>query len=634
MNKVKLYVPVINASLTEETRDDYLKILKNVGADMVFIAAGRWMELAYEDKRHEDMLKLMKENLRYFEKNGIDAAVWCTSLGFGGELNDECGEIMKNCKRIESVEKGLKSDDAFCPEDENFMEKYRRMITDFVKAGAKMIMIDDDLCLSVRPGLGCFCETHKKIISEIAGEPFPDNPEEAFFSGKPSKWRHAWYKAMHDTMIKFCKSIRETVDLTDDSVRLGFCAGFTSWDIECADAIELTMALAGKTKPFLRLTGAPYWVIRDLQRFPKQRLQSVIDLARLQTEWLSNSDIEFFVEDDTCPRPRYHTSAALCESFDLLTRTSGKAGCLKYMIDYSSTVGYETGYEKMHVRNRNLARFIDENFQDKEECGICVYEPMHKFENMELPKPFAGAWDLMCTALSNASAMVSLQGLPLRYGINRECTAAFGEAVRDLLGNMPEKLIIDFHAAKILMEHGVDTGIISYKNADTAMREEFMDEKTEFFYPKGIFYDLTVSDKAAVYSYFEDNNKKRFIGSYRYKSDNTEFLVFAFDSYTLTQGSDIFLSYKRQEQLLDFCGNMPHFEKEPNMYIIMKKNREKTALLIANLGEDSLYDSEIILDKNYKGMNIFGAEGKLQNDRVKIGGRIAPFDIFAVILDN
>ena len=119
-----------------------------------------------------------------------------------------------------------------------------------------------------------------------------------------------------DTLRTFCKTLRDALDEVDPTVRMGFCAGYTSWDVEGVDAIELSYILAGNTKPFLRFTSAPYWY--QGQRFGQTPLATFIEFARIQAAWIKNENIEVFTECDTYPHDRYHTPLAHIQCFDAL----------------------------------------------------------------------------------------------------------------------------------------------------------------------------------------------------------------------------------------------------------------------------------------------------------------------------
>jgi hypothetical protein len=83
-----------------------------------------------------------------------------------------------------------------------------------------------------------------------------------------------------DTLRKFCRTLREALDEVDPTVRMGYCAGYTSFDTEGVDAFELTHILAGSNKPFMRFTSAPYW--HYAQRFGQAPMQTFIEYVRLR----------------------------------------------------------------------------------------------------------------------------------------------------------------------------------------------------------------------------------------------------------------------------------------------------------------------------------------------------------------
>lgn len=76
--------------------------------------------------------------------------------------------------------------------------------------------------------------------------------------------------------------------------------------------------------------------------------------------------------DSMYPRPRYHVSASLAETFDLVTHASGGAGCLKYLVDYFAAAEYETGYVNAHMENRELSNYIDRAFSDKNQPNVYI----------------------------------------------------------------------------------------------------------------------------------------------------------------------------------------------------------------------------------------------------------------------
>jgi hypothetical protein len=250
-----------------------------------------------------------------------------------------------------------------------------------------MLMLDDDLCLSVRPGIGCFCDKHIALLEAALGESLAGaDLLRLFFSGGENRYRNAWLQVMGDTLRRFAGRVRQAADEIKPDLRIGFCAGYTSWDIEGVDAAELTCILAGDTKPFLRFTGAPYWAARSVDRFQGLPIAAIVEETRAQEYFCRDSGIEVFFEADSYPRPRYAVPSSLLECFSLACHASGGIGELAYLFDYYASSVYETGYFKHRLYNQSLYTFIDRHFANKSCHGVRVYHEMRKVENAELPQ--------------------------------------------------------------------------------------------------------------------------------------------------------------------------------------------------------------------------------------------------------
>lgn len=451
------------------------------------------------------------------------------------------------------------------------------------------------------------------------------------FTGNENKYRNAWLDVMGDTLREFCRKVRNSVDKASENIRVGLCAGYTSWDIEGADAVELSKILAGKTKPFLRFTGAPYWTTKHVNRFNRQGLNTVIECVRAQEKWCRDSGIEIFNEADSYPRPRYHVPASYIECFDIALRASGNMGTLKYIFDYKSSYQYEKGYEKTHIKNMPLYRFIDEHFYDKTNVGIQIFENMRRIEKMPLPDEFIGEEEIMSRFFSPAAYMLTAHGIAVTYDENKHCAVAFGDNAL-YVKNLPEKLIIDIKAAEILQKRGIDCGISNCTKTPMPIKEHFSDELNGMYNQSGDYYDCTLSDKAEVLSTFENDRGEFYPASFRYNNGECEFLIFTFDAYTINQSSDVFLSYCRQKQLLEFTCEKSCAAGNPGVYRIIKQNDKSTAILILNIFEDELSDFTIELDKAYSDMLIYGAEGELKGDVIKITSAVAPYGAVAINL--
>ena len=643
MKHPKLYIPIMNSNITEENRSAYAEQLRAVGADTVFIAMDYYT--FFLDDRTA-LFEKTASHVRYFRDCGFGVGIWFQAFGFGaGATHAEC-EKTKHFTPLRSVCGNVCQ--AFCPEDDAFMERYRLWVTDIARCAPDMMMLDDDLCQSVRPGLGCTCENHRVLLAKTLDDrglaAMPEDLSlwpQTLFAGKATPQRKAFFDVMGDSLRRFCLDVRRTVDSVDPAMRVGFCAGYTSWDIEGVDAAELTCILAGaQTKPFLRLTGAPYWVTHDMHRFAGQRLNTVIEMARMQQVWCAAADreIEIFCEADSYPRPRYHVPAAYLECFDMACRAHGGMGVLKYVFDYYAHQKNERGYIKHHLKNSAMYDAIEAAFADKSCRGVYVCEPMRKIADMTLPDAFAGEGRIMNSAFSQAATMLTSHGIPTTYEAKDcSCAIAFGTAAAEALyrASLPAKLILDLSAAKHLTECGMDVGLRHTEPAIyTPMYERFADLDTTGIYVPGHislqfqwgtpFERCTTDEHAVVLSVFEAEDGT-FPSAYRYTAGGCEIYVLCVDAASCQPNCSVFLSYGRQAQLLDFIGAVPHVKGQPGVYTVWKENSTGGAVLLLNLCEDVLFDFDICLDAPHRAVKLFGADGTAAEGAVRITSDVAPF---------
>ena len=227
-------VPVLNANIRPSDREKILSCLKEIGSRRFWIAWER-STLFLADRR--EALNCLRENVKYFQNAGLEVGVWIQAYGFGDPLSyEEC-----SWTRLRSVTGKEKEADAFCPEDPDFTAAYRSWVSDVARISPDLIMLDDDLCLSVRPGIGCFCHRHLRLMEETLGEKIElSRCAELIFTGGKNRYRDAWFQVMGDSNRRFCRGVREAVDAVDPSIRVGFCAGYTSWDVEGCDPLELS----------------------------------------------------------------------------------------------------------------------------------------------------------------------------------------------------------------------------------------------------------------------------------------------------------------------------------------------------------------------------------------------------------
>lgn len=601
-------IPVMDSTLNEKSRPQYVKMLKEANASRVWIALSR---ISFFERG--DTVGNLADNIKYFEACGFETGVWIGSYGFGGPL--EKG-ISRDWTRIKSLG-GVQGDyDAFCPEDDGFSTAYTEWVKDIVRAGARLIMLDDEFCLSVRPGIGCFCDRHIKLLEQKIGK---ITDLTTIFTGGKNKYRDAYISVMGDSMRAFCKKVRNAVNEIDSSVRVGLCAGYTSWDVEGTDPIEMAKLLAGDTKPFFRFTGAPYWVAPNRRRFGFQRLSGVIECARNQLSWVKDSDIEYFGEADSFPRPAFNCSASLIENFDIVMQALGVKD-LKYLYDYFSTPAYEMQYHKIHTRNIPFYNTLEKVFKDSNICGVRLYRPAHRLADITCPDNFIGEKNVMTKAFFSMSAsMLSALCIPTCYDGESDYAAVFGD---DALWfeNKHKKVLVDLPAAIILQQKGYDLGIKAQTPAPVPTVERFDDESVQLVYTaQDVQYkNLVLDDRAKVHSRFDTGS----VASFEYGN----FLVLNFDALYVGEGSSLFCSYSRGRQLAQFFENSyPRLSDHPEIYCLCAKKQNGQVVLLQNHSCDPVFDFDITLPKACKSFKLYNADGVADGNKIHIATDFHPF---------
>ena len=97
-------------------------------------------------------------------------------------------------------------------------------------------------------------------IRELCGEDVKrEDLKQLVFGQKANRYRHAWLTAQRESLELLAADIRRAVDRVAPTVRVGLCTAHALYGVDGTDPVVLAKLLAGNTKPFLRLHGAPYW---------------------------------------------------------------------------------------------------------------------------------------------------------------------------------------------------------------------------------------------------------------------------------------------------------------------------------------------------------------------------------------
>lgn len=611
-----LSIPIINAKSTAETRPVYLSELRRAEADRVFLFA---VNPFGDEVLLRKEMSVLAENIAYYEAAGLEVGVWIGGFGHGGPLSHDVRTVSGHYTHIRGLATGGGAEDSFCPSDPEYDAMYRDFIRRVALTGTKMIMIDDDLRLSLHGAaiIGCACDRHMAMFNEQASalglidhEYTREELAGVLLTGKTNPLRRVWLALMRDTLCDFAAGLRETVDSVDPAIRLGHCACLPTWDVDGADSIELARIFAGKTRPFLRLIGAPYWT--DGRGFHTTGLGSIINLERMQLKWCRETapEIEVFTEGDAYPRPRYNVPALYLDGFHQVIEAEGQSdGILKYMIDYTYHPLYETGYIDRHNRFAALREEMKQVFSGKRTAGVYIHEVMHKLLDMDCT---GLSEDEIVSRFTPASAnFAAATALPVSFARTEytETMLVFGENAK-YLGEEWKKIpmILDASAAQILTERGTDVGLAACEPMVVPATEFFPEEaETLSIETGGSFFRMTPAEGAKVASTFDEGVP----AAYTYENkEGIRFLVYAFSAEGLNYSSALIRSYPRQAQLFRAIAWMQkkplpaEVRKEPGAYVLCRKSGDEMAVGIWNFGHDLVLPGSVPLDGMYR--EIFG----------------------------
>ncbi|MBR3691853.1 MAG: hypothetical protein IKL89_04035 [Clostridia bacterium] len=431
---------------------DLIRDQKAAGADRMLMDV---LEIFCDDAEREVLFSNVKRYIARATAEGLQPGIWTTTLGWGDERDDDFKRKYGGTTRITSFSGSTSG--AVCVLDEEFAALCERNVADIARAGARLILLDDDLVLSVRPGLTCACDKHLRLFAERTGRDWTRDDICKLFTGAPSPERTAWMDLTGETITEFCRRLRRAVDAVDPTVRMGLCASYTHYDLDGFDVKSLVPLLAGEgNRPYFRLSGATYWA-RHAWRAKNQRLSGVLEFVRMQAAWLRDTDFELLDENDPHPRKTEVVPACDVELYDKAMLTQNRVGRLKYITLYADRATGELGYFNAHMENLPYDEKIADAFAGKTAVGWRVFSAEHKVRDAHLPEKYMGNSTLMkWLTQSHAGAYAAAMGIPTRYE-GEGPTLVFGEDARHLPDDPAfSPIVSDRTGAAILRKRGMD----------------------------------------------------------------------------------------------------------------------------------------------------------------------------------
>ena len=624
-------VPVMCRTFANDDRESAVKIFKEMGVKRVLNAISTYK---FDEAQRSEDLRLLRDNCRFLKSHGFEVGAWLWTFWDKRENSDFTRMKLQN---------GTDSKQAVCPSDDSFRAFAAKYITDIAECGVDLILYDDDFRYGNLAGeMGCCCKNHLAYMGRLLNEDLTvEKLDGKLLSGGENRYRSAFLKAKRHYFELFAKDMRRALDRVRPEVRLGVCSCFPNWDHDGITTYEISKLLAGNTKPFLRLTGAPFWALPNAQ-LANHRLQDTIETTRMARSFCeSNTDVEIVGEGDGFPRPRWMCPASHIEGYDQALRADGRFdGIMKYTVDYTSSHVYEGGYNRLHKKNLPIYAKIDAMFEGKKLTGVRVFEHLNKYEKMDIPEAVTNNRMLEHTFFSYAARMLTAASIPTVYDGEEHPAIVFGENAKYLPQNAVKRgLILDARAAEILTARGVDVGLKS--------KGEEIPVETERFVETGELVSLTWSAPQRAYritpestakaeSYFLSSaTEEPAVASYFYENKNGErFLVFAYDG-TLSHNA-LFRNYERADQLkraLPRLGKQLGFTvcTSPDLYTIAKEGDGKIAVGLWNFSADAVEEPFIELtgEKDSRVVSVIGCEATVEGNRISLS-RIEPYGFAAV----
>ena len=631
----RLSVPMINRTFARQDREYVAAELKKMGVVRVVLAIGTHL---LDEKVREEELAILKDNTRFLHEHGFEVSSWMWTF-------DVKASVTK-FTRVRLLS-GKDSTESVCCADELFCDYAADYIRQVASCGVDMVLYDDDYRLGYldNRGVGCLCEHHLAYMSEMLGEKVTfEQVVPYLMTGGENRYRSAWQASKKHYLLAFARRMRKAVNEVAPNVRIGLCACFTVWDLDGVSPMEISRALAGDAKPFLRLIGAPYWAVR--RSMGGNRLQDIIELSRMERSFFAPcDDAEIVAEGDGYPRPRWVCPAAYLEALDPAMRADGRLdGILKYAVDYTGSFDYEKGYVQRHLKNMPLYDRIEDMFASKTAVGVRVWESMSKYERTVIPEAAKGEAELCYLCFSYASRMLAAASIPTTYDDESCVGIAFGENARELpLSALKNGMILDARAAEILTERGVDVGLERLGGFRTVSAEHRVGEKQGFDLQSARVREVYPKSGAQIRSEFvrsredlSNANAERIPAAYTYENENGErFLVLCFEGQLASE--HLLRQYGSGRVIKDTLAWLGREEfsvridDNPDLYVMAKREGSTMSVGLWNFSADAVDEPVLTVDGAYEIVDTIGCEAHVDGRSVCLS-RIEPYGFAAVEL--
>ena len=360
--------------------------------------------------------------------------------------------------------------------------------------------------------------------------------------------------------------MEQAVHKVNPHTRLGLATGMMHYSSERYDIRQLAKTLAGPTRPYLRVFGAPYHAKNN----PMQ-VGYIVDTAKHLADHLRGFNIEIIGEGDTYPHTRFFTNKTALQTYLLASRCSGMRNMLHYPFCFAASPDFETIYVDTVRKLRPAMQMLD-HLLPPEQAALGI-QPVLTFGNLKNVPITSGmtkrerVWPDEPLALK----MLTQFGIPtipagqessqpvLLAGYN-----GYGYSDEVLEGLLNQGAIIDATAARWLLTRGIDIGLEAVERLDTVPAFEqysghfscrYRDEQVWLLCPGDTpFFSLRPKKDAQVAGwYIGGTDGSRVPSCVSYSCGRRKIFTLGFDFFSVRGSFQAVSNVARAEQIRNVC---------------------------------------------------------------------------------
>lgn len=579
---------------------------------------------------------IYKELAPKYRAVGIEPYFWlCHTIGHGGELSTK----VKTPFQAMVGANGQESHGCFCPLDPDFRQYLLDILSTLAAADIPLILLDDDFRINYHMpavDIGCFCPLHIQRFNQQYGTAFTREELADRVYRNIGDTRTQFMESVGSSMLDLAKEMEQAVHSVNPNTRIGVATAMIHYSTEGYDIRKLAKTLAGPTRPYLRVFGAPYHVKNNLAQ-----LGYTIDTAKHLAAYLDGDDIEIIGEGDTYPHTRFFTNKTTLQTYLLASRCSGVRNMLHYPFPFAASPNYETCYVATAKELRPTMALLDKLLPESiSPVGIAPVLSHGNFTNIPITPNMTKrerVWPDEPVALK-ALTQFGIPTAPYRHDESLPVLLSGHNACNytpELINDLLDRgAIIDASAASWLLEQGYDIGLDSVSTLDFTPTFElycdcqfsslYKNEQVWLLCPGNTpFFHLQPQSTALVAGYYVNGeNGARTPSCVAYSNGKRKFFILGFDFFSVRGSFQAVNNVARAEQLRMVCrwlGISAYTENVEFMYTNVFQQQSKMTICLIQTNMDPCHEIVICLKHKPSGpIHFYNHIGRMNPPNVPI----------------